>query len=56
MFVLIMIIATVNGQVATTTQEFSNYQSCYAAKQTLEATMPVGLTYTNTRTLTCVAK
>lgn len=56
MFVLILLFVTAQGSVSVTTQEFSSYNSCYAAKQAVEATAPAGVNYSNYRSLQCVAK
>lgn len=56
MWILIIILATAQGGASATTQEMSSYQSCYAAKQAIEATMPTGVSYNNQRTVSCVAK
>lgn len=56
MFVLFALFISAQGSVAVTTQEFSSYQACNAAKTTIEATAPSNLNYSNYHALSCVAK
>lgn len=56
MYILILLFVTAQGSVSVTTQEFTSYNACYAAKQAVEAAPPSGVAYSNQRTLSCVAK